>query len=383
MRIPITRPYLSDEEWGAVRPVLQSGWVSLGPKTVEFEKRFADYHQVAHALATTSCTTALHLGLATLGVGPGDEVIVPSFTFIASANAVVYTGARPVLVDIDLRTFNIDPAAFEAAITPRTKAVMPVHLFGLCADMDAVVAIAKSHGLTMVEDAACAIGSTIRDKFAGTFGEFGAFSTHARKIITCGEGGVLTTDDDALTKKAWALRSHAGAVSDVERHEKGEFALPEFDDVGFNYRMTDIQAAILIAQMNKLDDILARRRAAAARYDRELSDLAEFLTTPFVPEGYGHTYQSYVMMVRSGSPLTRDQLALRLIKDGISVRQGTHAVHLQRVYRERDGYREEDFPKSTAADRNSLTLPLFPSMTEEEQSYVIERVHEIFRSPQA
>jgi dTDP-4-amino-4,6-dideoxygalactose transaminase len=341
-----------------------------------FEQRFRDVTHASHAIATTSCTTALHLALAVLGVGAGDEVIVPSFTYVASANVVEQTGARTVFVDADPETFNIDPVALGSAVTPRTTAIMPVHLFGLCADMDAVMATAARHKLHVIEDAACAVGSHLNGRHAGTSGDFGCFSFHARKVITTGEGGMLTTNDDALARRASVLRSHGGEVSDLERHRKGAFALPEHEEVGFNYRMTDFQGALGLVQMDRLEAILDRRQELAAEYTRSLEGVPG-VHPPQVPPNANHTFQSYVLRIGPEAALPRDELAASLQQRGIATRQGTHAVHLLAYYRKKYDLAPEDFPQSLSADRDSLSLPIFPSMSAEEQAYVVANIREL------
>lgn len=377
MSIGITRPFFGAEEAEALVQPLETGWIVQGPQVAQFEELFRELSGAPHALATTSCTTALHLALAVLGVGPGDEVVVPAFTYVASANVVEQCGATTVFCDIDRRTFNVDPASLEAAITPNTKVLMPIHLFGLVADMPAVMPIAERHGVSVLEDAACAVGSTLDGRHAGTFGDFGAFSFHARKVITTGEGGMLTVTDPERARRASILRSHGGQVSDIERHEKGAFALPEHDEVGFNYRMTDFQGAMGVVQMGKLDAAVGARRSLAARYNEALGDLVG-VTTPLVPDGYHHTYQSYVLLI---DPVTaarpRDAVALELQARGIATRQGTHAVHLLGYYRRKYDLRPDDFPKARYADANSLSLPLYPTMSEEEQAYVIDNIREL------
>jgi len=377
LNVPITRPLFGPEEAAAIVMPLETGWIVQGPQVAEFERLFRDLTGAPHALATTSCTTALHLALAVLGVGPGDEVIVPAFTYVASANVVEQSGARTVFCDIDPRTYNVDPASLERAITQQTKAIMPVHLFGLVADMPAVTDVAQRHRLAMVEDAACAVGSTLNGQHAGTFGDFGAFSFHARKPITTGEGGMLTVRDDGHAARAEALRSHGGLVSDLERHRKGSFALPEHDEVGFNYRMTDFQGALGVVQMGRLETVLTARQALAARYTEALAELPG-LTTPLVPQGCVHTYQSYVVRIDPvQAALPRDALALELQQRGIATRQGTHAVHMLGYFRRRYEIKPEDFPNAYDADATSLSLPLFPSMSAEEHDYVIGNIREL------
>lgn len=372
MNIPVTRPVMGEPEIEAVADRLRSGWLVQGPKVAEFESLFADYTGSPYARATTSCTTALHLALLAAGVQPGDEVVVPAFTWVATANVVEYCGARPVFADIDLATFNIDVASLEAAITPRTVAVLPVHEFGLASDMDAVLDVARRHDLKVVEDGACATGTFYKGRHVGTFGDAGTFSFHPRKAITTGEGGMVTTADPAIARTVEVLRSHGAEMSDLERHASGNgFALPEFNRLGFNYRMTDLQGALGVAQMKRLIDVMEGRRAVAAFYDEALADL-EGLVLPSEPEGYRHGYQSYVTLVRETG--RRDEMALRLQDEGIATRQGTHAVHALGYYRDKYGLRPEDQPRAWTADRQTLTLPVYAGMTQQEQDYVVDHV---------
>jgi perosamine synthetase len=394
MRVPITKPYFGKEEKKAVSDVLESGWLVQGPRVAEFEGMFCQYTSAKFAKASTSCTSALHLALIALGVGPGDEVLLPSFTHIASANAITYTGAKPIFTDIDLKTFNIGADRVEQYLGEakkqgsRVKAVMPVDLFGLCADMDAVMKLAKQYNLFVIEDAACALGSLYNSKHAGTFGKAGCFSFHPRKPITTGEGGMLITNDPEIASKVQSLRDHGAAVSDLARHEKGGFLLPAFDILGYNYRMTDIQGAIGIEQMKKFPWIVNKRIEKAKRYDKELRDI-EWLQTPYVPEGYKHTYQSYVNLVRNPKlkQLTldaiqdlnqfRNKVMAKLEDKGIATRQGTHAVHTLNYYKRKYNMKDGDYPNSLAADKLSITLPLYPQMTDEEQEYVIEQLKKV------
>jgi len=377
MKLPVTKPCLGQEEIQAVAERLLSGWVVQGPKVAEFERLWAEFVGARFARATSSCTTALHLALLSLGVDPGDEVIVPAFTWVATANAVEYCSAKPVFVDIDPRTFNIDPAQIESKITPRTKVILPVHEFGLSADMDAIMAVARKHNLHIVEDAACACGTRYHGQHVGTFGDVGCFSFHPRKAITTGEGGMLTTDDKDKARLFEVLRSHGSETSDLARHEEKSFALPEFNKLGFNYRMTDIQGAIGVEQMKKLDWILEQRRARVHRYTQQLSGLPG-LVLPIEPERYTHVYQSYVTLVEGGHA-ERDRVALALQDKGIATRQGTHALHALGYYREKYDFKPEDCPNAWAADQQSMALPLYATMTDEEQDYVISSMREVFR----
>ena len=268
------------------------GWLTQGPQVSSFEKAFAARHAVPHALATTSCTTALHLALAALGVGPGDEVIVPAFTWVATANAVLYCGAEPVLCDVDPVTYNIDPAAVAAKVTARTKAAIPVHLFGLCADMDALRA-ALPASVKIVEDAACAAGAAYKGISAGALGDAACFSFHPRKSITTGEGGMLTVKDAALAARAEVLRNHGASISEEQRHLGPQpYLLPDFDELGFNYRMTDVQAAIGLVQLGKLDRFIDERDRWPRTYREELADIP-WLRPPERPNDGRHAWQAY------------------------------------------------------------------------------------------
>lgn len=381
--IPITRAVFDEAEAAAVAEVLRSGWVVQGPRVAAFEAGFRAFTGLPDAVACTSCTTALHLALLCEGIGPGDEVIVPSFTWVATANAVLYCGATPVLADIDLDTFNLTPEEIGRRVTERTRAVLPVHLFGLAADMDGIMAVAREHGLAVVEDAACALGSLWRGRHVGGFGGGGAFSFHPRKAITTGEGGMYTTADAAKAQLARSLRDHGARKSDFARHgNPGAALLPVFDVVGYNYRMTDLQGAVGVAQLAKLPVILDQRIALAKRYDTLLADLPG-LKTPSEPDGCRHAYQSYVcrLDVRELSEASirsanarRNAVMAALEGEGIATRQGTHAVHALAYYRRTFGFSEMDFPNAWAADQLSLTLPLFAGMEEADQDRVVQRL---------
>jgi dTDP-4-amino-4,6-dideoxygalactose transaminase len=328
-----------------------------------------------HALATTSCTTALHLALLAIGIGPGDEVIVPSFTWVATANAVIYCGATPVLTDVDPLTYNIDPEALRSRVTDRTRAVIAVHLFGLCADVDAIRAVLPE-GVLVVEDAACAAGAGYKERPAGSLADVACFSFHPRKSITTGEGGMVTTNDDAVAERVGVLRSHGASIAEEVRHAGPKpWQLPDFDVVGFNYRMTDLQAAIGIVQLGKLDDFVKERQRWAKSYRESLADIG-WLSTPFVPEGYEHAWQSYVLLVEPAkAPITRDDLLEELEARGVSGRPGTHAVHMLGYYRRTYGLEPSDLPVSEQCANQTLAIPLHNRMTEEDYAHVSEALH--------
>jgi dTDP-4-amino-4,6-dideoxygalactose transaminase len=371
--IPIAKPELGEEEAAAAREAILSGWVTQGPRVTAFEEAFAHYVGAPHACAVSNCTTALHLALHALGVGPGDEVVTVSHSFIATANVVTYCGAKPVFVDVDPRTYNIDPGRIGAAVTPRTKAIMPVHQMGMPCDMAAVLAVADRHGLPVVEDAACAIGSQLRvagrwERVGRPHGRVACFSFHPRKIVTTGDGGMLTTADPALDARFRLLRQHAMSVPDTVRHGAKSVIFEEYPAVGFNYRMTDIQAAVGSVQLRRLPGILARRVELAARYGRALAGIPG-LVPPHVPDYARTNYQGYAVRVTPEYPLGRNQLMQALLDRKVSTRRGIMNAHQEAAYAAAGPYH---LPESEAARDNVLILPLYHTMTEAEQDYVIE-----------
>ena len=383
MNIPIARPYFGEEERRAVTEPLDSGWVVQGPKVAEFERCFSTYTGARYSVATTSCTTGLQLALAAVGVGPGDEVVLPSFTWVASANAVEALGASAVFADIDLPTFSVSLLAIEKALTRRTKAVMPVSLFGLSVDMTPIVELAKTKGLKVVEDAACALGARYKEYHAGTLADAGCFSFHPRKLITTGEGGMIITANQEIAEQLRKLRDHGASVSDLERHlGKRGYLLPDFEMAGFNYRMTDLQGALGIVQMGRLPGFIDERRRLARRYDEALSR-AGWLIAPEAPREYVHAYQAYVALYAPDAPsirsverfhIQRNQLMDHLERAGIATRPGTHAVHALGYYRRKYDLLPESLPNAYVADRLSLALPLFPGLTDQQQQYVIDQL---------
>jgi len=376
MSIPITKPLFSEDEERAVVEVLRSGWVVQGPKVAAFERVVANYVGVPHAIATSSCTTALHLALVLLDIGPGDEVIVPSFTFIATANVVCYTGATPVFVDIDPQTYNLDPNRLETAVTPRTKAIMPVHQIGLAADMDRLNAIANRYGLAVIEDAAPALGATYKGKRVGGLGNITCLSFHPRKVITAGEGGMILTSDQALANHARTLRTHGMSLSDLQRHQATSVAIEEYHDLGYNYRLSDLHAAVGLEQMKKLDLMLMRREQLAVRYHEALADL-ECLQLPFSSTDQPHSYQSYIIQLGPQAPKSREQVMQEMLEAGIATRRGVMAIHLEPYYRQR--FPGVKLSVTETAAQSTLLLPIYATMTELEQEYVIDHLHRILR----
>ena len=376
-QIQISLPSTGDEEWQAVREPLASGWLTQGPRVAAFERAFAERHQVAHALAVTSCTTGLHLALAAAGIGRGDEVILPSFTWIATANVVVYQGATPVFADVSTETYNIDPADIARRVTPKTKAIIPVHLFGLCADMEAIRRALPSNVL-VIEDCACAAGASYKGTPAGGLGDMGVFSFHPRKSITTGEGGMVTTNNGALAAIADQLRNHGAAISEEQRHHGPRpYLLPEFNLLGFNYRMTDLQGAVGLTQLRKLDRFVNERQQWAEYYRTELAGLP-WLRMPRFAEDGRHAWQSFVTYVDTAvAPLSRNEIMDRLHAQGIATRPGTHAVHMLGYYRDRFGLLADDYPAARACYEHTLAIPLHNRMTADDYAYVVEALHGI------
>jgi len=373
LTVPITKPSLTEEEARAPFESIRSGWVTQGPKVAEFERAVAAYTGAKHGIATTSCTTGLHLALASTGIGPGDEVICPSFTFIASANAILYTGATVVFCEVDPRTFNIDAEDAERRITKKTKAIMPVDQIGLACDIDAINDIGKRHGIDVVEDAAPAIGESYKGRKVGSNAHSTVFSFHPRKVITTGEGGMITTDDDALADRARKLRAHGMSVSDLDRHKADRVIIEEYRELGFNYRMTDIQASIGLVQLRRLDELLRLRRERADRYNRELPEITG-IEIPYVPDYAEHTYQSYCLRLSKDCRLDREDLMTNLLRRGIATRRGVMASHLERTYTDRNG--TVSLPVTEEATRTTMLIPLYATMTAEEQSHVIDSLRE-------
>ena len=368
MQIPFSRPCLRGDEGEAVARTIATGWVSQGPRVREFETAFAERVGAADAVATTNCTTALQLALYVGGVGPGDEVIVPSLSFIASANSVWQNGATPVFADVDPLTYNIDAESIERVITSRTKAIMPVHQVGLPADMDPILELAARHGLEVVEDAACAIGASYRGRPIGSLGPLACFSLHPRKVITTGEGGMITVQDPEVAERLRRLRQHAMDVSDLVRHGADDVIIESYSERGWNARMTDMQATLGLCQLEILDEILEDRRRLAARYAEALASIP-FVDPPYEPDYAVRTWQAYAVRLEKGA-VERTELMRRLLRDGVPTRRGVMASHQEPAY----AGVQADVPHTDDVTANTLMLPLFAGLTDEQQDYVIERL---------
>ena len=382
--IPIARPTLGEQEAAAAREAILSGWVTQGPQVAAFEEEFAHYVGAPYACAVSSCTAALHLALHALGVGHGDEVITVSHSFIATANAVRYCGAQPVFVDIDPRTYNLDPSLLEEAITPRTKAIMPVHQMGLPCDLPAILAVAQRHGLPVVEDAACAIGSELRvgerwQRIGRPHGAVACFSFHPRKVLTTGDGGMLTSYDSELDRQFRLLRQHGMSIPDLARHKAKTVLFEEYPLVGFNYRMTDIQAAVGRVQLRRLPEFLQQRSELGQRYTRALRQVPG-LTPPDVRAVVRTNYQSYAVRVMPEYSLSRDELMRALMERGISTRRGIMNAHQEPAYAQ---VLPQHLPHSEAARASTVLLPLYGGMTNEEQNHVINCLRGLERTAKA
>ncbi|HEY2051066.1 MAG TPA: DegT/DnrJ/EryC1/StrS family aminotransferase [Caulobacteraceae bacterium] len=367
--IPIAAPKLGEAEAEAAARVVRSGWLSQGPEVAAFEGEFAEAVGAPYACAVSNCTTALHLALVALGIGPGDEVITASHSFIATANVIRQTGATPVFADIEPAGFNLDPEAVSLAITPRTRAILVVHQIGMPCDLGAILPVARAHGVRVIEDAACAVGSKIcLDNQWAAIGsphaDIACFSFHPRKVITTGEGGMLTTRDAGLDEVFRLLRQHGMSVPDTVRHKAREVVLESYPVSGFNYRMSDLQAAVGRVQLAALPGIVARRRELADSYRRKLAAV-EGLVPPAEPDWARSNWQSYCVRLPRGAQ--QIEVMQAMLDRGVATRRGIMCAHLEPAYA---GLKTGPLPRSEAAHRECVLLPLFPQMTEAMQDEV-------------
>jgi perosamine synthetase len=353
--IPLMVPDIREEDIEAVVRVLRSGMLVQGEQVAALEKQFAEYTGASHAIAVSNGTASLHLALVALGVGPGDEVIVPAFSYVATANVVELVGATCAFVDIDPNTFNIDASKIEEAVTPRTKAIIPVHEFGLACDIEQVMAVARKHNLAVIEDAACALGAFQNGRHVGTFGDIGSFSLHPRKAITSGEGGVITTENPELARKLRILRNHGIEM----QHQKMEFV-----EAGFNYRLTEMQAALVLSQFGRFKEIYEIKQKLAEQYFRALKD-NKLLRLPVVPTGKTHSWQTFHTIV--DEKVDRDKVIKLLREQGIGTNYGAQCIPSQQHYQKKYQLNACTlYPHAYRAFRSGLALPLYPLMTKDD-----------------
>jgi perosamine synthetase len=372
--VPLARPSFDRSELELVAEVLRSGWVTQGPKVVEFERAFAAWIGAREAVAVSNATAALFLSLHAQGIGPGAEVLVPSLSFIATANCVVHAGATPVFVDVEPRTFNIDPDCIERAIGPATRAIVAVDQLGMPCEMERILEIASRHRLIVVEDAACAAGSRVNGRPLGAGKHATCFSFHPRKVLVTGEGGMITTDDAELAAMLRLLRHQGMSVSDLDRHRSQSMVIEEYPLVGYNFRLPDVLAALGIAQLAKLPEFLAARRAAAAHYDAALADL-EYLELPAPPPGVEYNYQSYMVRLRGVDRTARNRVMDLLQRRGIATRRGLMAIHREACYS--GAHRADALEHTEQATDQTLLLPMHAELTRDDLDYVVRELRDV------
>lgn len=364
--IAFAKPCFGPEEAEAAAAAVASGWVVGGPRLAELESQFASECKTNYAIGVSSWTTGAFLVLKALGIGPGDEVIVPSLTFIASVNVIVHVGATPVFADIDPATFNIDPDDIAARITPRTKAILPVDQIGLPCEIDRILDIATGAGLTVIQDAACSLGSRFRAQPVGALAPVTVFSLHARKVVTTGEGGMIVTNDEALAKRLRRMRHQGMSLTDFERHGASPTVFESYPEIGYNFRITDIQAAVGVVQMRKLETLLAKRRRIAERYIAAVNQYSAFIS-PFVPKHVVPNWQSFQLRVRDGGVVARNSILNQLHEKKIASRRGVMAAHREAPYARIN----VKLPQTEAIADSSFQLPIYPDLTDSDVDRVL------------
>jgi perosamine synthetase len=371
MKIPVAKPYLGKEEAQNAYDTILTNWVTQGPRVQEFEEKFAAYVGSKYAVALSNCTTALHLAMIVAGIKEGDEVICPSMSYIATPNSIMYVGAKPVFAEVESETYNIDVKHAESLITEKTKAILIVHQIGLPADIDAFKALCEKYNLKLIEDAACAAGSSYKGNKIGSHSDLVCFSFHPRKVITTGDGGMIATNNEAYYNRLKLLRQHGMSVNDRVRHNSTTIIIEDHLEVGYNYRLTDIQAAVGIKQLEKLDWIIEERRKIAERYQAVFKDF-DFIRLPVEPKDYVTNWQSYVLYLKPNSPIKRNDLMQLLLDCGISTRRGVMTSHRESAYKNYQLIKP--LPISEDASDQSIVLPLYVPMSEAEIEYVINTI---------
>lgn len=375
MNIPIAKPYFDNDEINSVSKVIKSGWITTGPKINEFEKIISKFTNAKYAVALSSGTTALDILLKCAGVKENDEIIVPSFSFIASANSILYQKAKPIFADIELSTLNSSAENIEKVITKKTKFILLVHQFGLCCNMKPITELAKHYGITIIEDSACALNSWYNNKHSGLFGKGGIFSFHPRKIITTGEGGMLITNNIDVYKKAMLIRNHGISINSNNKNSSNELIFEEYNELGYNYRLTDIQCAIGIEQMKKINYFISERRKIAEIYNSAFNKI-ENIQTPNDTKYTKHCYQSYALILKNKLKNKRNELILFLKEKGIATKRSATAINIQNLYKHMD----QKCSNAEYADKNSISLPLWPGLKNNEIEYIIENIFNFIKN---
>jgi len=371
MKVPYFVPWITNQDKNSVTKALNQRWLTNGPNLIKFEKRFQKFIGTKYAIGVGSATHALHLSMRSLDIGPNDEVIVPTFTFAASANSVIFCGAKPVLVDVDLSTFNIIPKKIERKITKKTKGIIVVHYGGQSCDMEEILSIAKKHGLFVVEDCAHALGSTYHNKKCGNIGQTGCFSFYPTKIITTGEGGMVTTNKSTIFKKISTLKNQGMNIIPTKREQKAQWKY-DVIDLGYNYRLDEIRSALGLSQMSRISEINKRRIKTARHYDRLISKI-KGITIPLHKKNRNHIYHLYTIKIEKNYHLTRDKLFKKLHKKGIGASVQYNPLHLMSY--NKNLYKKNDFPNANILKDCVISLPIFPTMTPKQIEYVVSNLN--------